>query len=93
MPEPFIKQLLRGKFALTVYHPRSHDSAVADWIRDNLVPKRAQIVGSSPVIQDNIKYSVLAFVSELDARKFRNWALEQKFDVKKFEESDFDGWV
>ena len=92
MPEPFIKQLLRGKFVLTVYHPRGHESTLADWIRVNLAPMRAQIMGSSPAIQGDIKYSVLAFVSELDAQKFKNWALEQKLVVKKFEESDFDGW-
>lgn len=92
MPEPFLKQLLRGKFALTVYHPRDHESKLAEWIRCNLPPARAQIVGSSPVIKDNIKYSVLAFVSELDAQKFRVWAREQKFDVKRFEEDDFNGW-
>ena len=92
MPEPFLKQLLRGKFALTVYHPHSQESKLSDWISDNLVASRAKIVGSSQVIQDNIKYSVVVFVSELDARKFRNWAFDQKFDVKKFEETDFNGW-
>jgi len=57
----------------------------------NLDPKLGKIVATSPVIQDRVKYSVLAFTSELDARKFKNWAAEQNFKVKKFEEEDYIG--
>lgn len=92
MPEPFIKQLLRGKFGLTVYHPREHEARIIEWVRNNLDESRYQILGSSPVVQDGVKYSVLAFISELDARKFKNWAAEQRFEVKNFEDEDFDGW-
>ncbi|MBL4583771.1 MAG: hypothetical protein JKX83_04045 [Pseudomonadales bacterium] len=91
MTSPFFQRLIKDKFALTVYYPHEQDLALVKWTLVNLDPKLGKIVATSPVIQDRVKYSVLAFTSELDARKFKNWAAEQNFKVKKFEEEDYIG--
>ena len=91
MIAPFIKRLIAGKVALTVYYPHYHDIKLIEWTLDNLDPKLGKIIASSPIIENEIKYSILAFTSELDARKFKNWAEEQNFKVKNFEEKDYVG--
>jgi hypothetical protein len=66
---------------LSVYYPHHHDVKVIEWLLDHFHPRNARIIAAGPILQDMTRYAVLRFVSELDVRRFKNWAREQKYRI------------
>lgn len=81
MPQPSIYPGNQPIILLSVYYPHYHDVKVLEWLLDHFHPRNARIIAAGPILEDMTRYAVVRFVSELDARKFKNWAREQKFRI------------